>query len=467
MNDTADTLLDEMVARRAAAEAAEAELLALAVRYVHLHPVTEQHPAATVSRGRATAADPDAIIVDVKTGEILQAPLAGAGTPGVALFALEQLGAVLGISYLTAWQLAGDAVELAHRLPSLWQLVMAGTVPTWRARQVARITTSLSSEAVDFVDRQVSILGAKRRMPGPAALRDLVHEAVLRHDDADRDTGLEEAALAARGVWFAHHESTATHATTEMTATLDSWDALVLDDTLSDLANTLGRLGNTASLDVRRADALVQLTDPQRTLELTDAPSSSGAATATRTRGSSVTLFAHLSLAELARIASGPGPDGHALVEQLGTASLEVVSRWLGRTERITVRPVIAPVITDGALRALLDSSATRPVDQHDPPDAMRELVILRDGACSFPGCQVDARSCDLDHVVAYQDPDDGGPPGQTHPGNLACLCRRHHRLKTFTDWDYRPTGDGSYRWTSPTGRTLTSATTPRRGPLP
>ncbi len=125
----ADQVLDEMLARRTAAEAAEVELLALAVHYVHLHPVSDDHPAATPSRGRATAVDPGAIVVDVTTGEVLQAPLAGDGTPAVALFALEQLGAVLEIPYLTAWQLAGDAVELAHRLPTLWRLVGEGTVP--------------------------------------------------------------------------------------------------------------------------------------------------------------------------------------------------------------------------------------------------------------------------------------------------------------------------------------------------
>src|SRR4051812_16258357 len=92
-----EQVLDEMVARQAAAEAAEAELLALAVHHVHLHPVTDDPPAATASRGRATAVDSGEIIVDVRTGEVLQAPLAGEGTPAVALFALEELGAVLEI----------------------------------------------------------------------------------------------------------------------------------------------------------------------------------------------------------------------------------------------------------------------------------------------------------------------------------------------------------------------------------
>jgi hypothetical protein len=93
-------------------------------------------------------------------------------------------------------------------------------------------------------------------------------------------------------------------------------------------------------------------------------------------------------------------------------------------------------------------------VDQHDGPEWMRDCVILRDKSCVFPGCTVGARRCDLDHIRAYVPPDDGGPPGQTRVDNLACLCRRHHRLKTFTGWTYRRTLDGSYLWTSPRGRT-------------
>ena len=93
----------------------------------------------------------------------------------------------------------------------------------------------------------------------------------------------------------------------------------------------------------------------------------------------------------------------------------------------------------------------------------MREAVILRDGHCVFPGCAVDARSCDLDHIEAYVPPDDGGPPGQTSLANLACLCRRHHRLKTFTAWTYQRAPDDSYVWVSPHGTTFTVSPDPAR----
>ena len=69
------------------------------------------------------------------------------------------------------------------------------------------------------------------------------------------------------------------------------------------------------------------------------------------------------------------------------------------------------------SIRPVLDPARTDAVDAHDPPAWMRELVILRDRHCVFPGCTVDARACDLDHLAPYVPLDDGGPPGQTTPG--------------------------------------------------
>jgi 5-methylcytosine-specific restriction endonuclease McrA len=111
---------------------------------------------------------------------------------------------------------------------------------------------------------------------------------------------------------------------------------------------------------------------------------------------------------------------------------------WLG-TGRFTLQPV-------------LDLAWTDAVDQHDPPAWMRELVMLRDRHCVHPYCHRSARDCDVDHIEAYVEMDDGGPPGQTRPDNLAPLCRRHHRAKTHHGWTYLRHADGSYAWASPQG---------------
>ena len=124
-------------------------------------------------------------------------------------------------------------------------------------------------------------------------------------------------------------------------------------------------------------------------------------------------------------------------MEKLGPATLTKIKEWVGH-HRVTIQPVLDPGRDDG-------------VDTHDPPPWMRELVILRDGHCVFPGCTRDARGCDLDHITPY---DPNGPPGQTNPANLACLCRRHHRAKTLGRWRYARTPDGDYQWHGPHGAT-------------
>jgi 5-methylcytosine-specific restriction endonuclease McrA len=84
--------------------------------------------------------------------------------------------------------------------------------------------------------------------------------------------------------------------------------------------------------------------------------------------------------------------------------------------------------------------------DSYRPSGALAEQVRLRDKTCAFPRCTRPARSCDLDHVIAY----DRG--GKTASDNLAPLCRLHHRLKTHGDWSYQMLELGVFLWRSPYG---------------
>lgn len=400
-----------VVERRRAADAAEAELLSFVVHWADLHPVVdpaEQPAASWVPDRDLTGSAP--------------APLAGEGTPQVTEACVVELAAALDISFHSGLQLVGDALELCFRLPRLWDLVQRGVLQSWRARAVAVETVALPRAAAAFVDRHLAVLARNGDLPRPR-IRPLVHEALLRHDP-DAAAGIEEKALARRGVWFDHRESTAT---TRLTATLDTPDALGLEQAVAELATTIGRLGDRRALDVRRATALGMLSDPQRTLALT-----SGAGAPESPDAAGVTLYLHVDARDLERGIGG------GVVERLGPATLGLLQSWLTRVGAVRVRPV-------------LDMGRRDPVDRHDPPEWMRELVVLRDGRCVFPGCHTGARSCDLDHVTPY---DEHGPPDQTRPDNLACLCRRHHRTKTHGGWSYHRTRDGGYEWTSPLGRT-------------
>ncbi len=228
-------------------------------------------------------------------------------------------------------------------------------------------------------------------------------------------------------------------------------DAHDLDTTVSEVANHLGRLGDQSSLDERRARALGALAHPQAVIDLFQQPPAADPETSRHRSGlaawatgttTGATLYLHIDVDDLRTSQDGTPAPG--TVEKLGTATLDLIKTWLQRTAAVTIRPVLDMGRSDG-------------VDQHDPPEWMRDLVTLRDGHCVFPGCSIDARRCDLDHIEPYVPMDEGGPPGQTNASNLACLCRRHHRFKTFTGWRYERAGPGHYVWTNPHGLTYSA----------
>jgi len=85
--------------------------------------------------------------------------------------------------------------------------------------------------------------------------------------------------------------------------------------------------------------------------------------------------------------------------------------------------------------------------DQYRVPADLARAVRLRDTTCRAPGCGRAARSCDLDHSLAWQD------GGSTAVDNLACLCRHHHRLKHLPGWKLEHHAGGILTWTAPDGR--------------
>ncbi|SFJ44966.1 hypothetical protein SAMN05216561_1321, partial [Nocardioides psychrotolerans] len=82
----------------------------------------------------------------------------------------------------------------------------------------------------------------------------------------------------------------------------------------------------------------------------------------------------------------------------------------------------------------------------YEIPDRLRVQREHIDHHCVFPWCTRPARSCDIDHVVAYEQ------GGSTCSDNTAPLCRGHHRAKTHSGWTYDAIDTGSYVWRSPHG---------------
>jgi hypothetical protein len=82
--------------------------------------------------------------------------LAGEGAFTVAEFAVTELAAALGMSEPAAREYVGQAVELRDRLPRCWGQVMAGRLPAWKARRIARETIPLTGAAVTYVDAHLA-----------------------------------------------------------------------------------------------------------------------------------------------------------------------------------------------------------------------------------------------------------------------------------------------------------------------
>ena len=218
-----------------------------------------------------------------------------------------------------------------------------------------------------------AIAGRRNRLP--VSLSGLVTRA-LNLFDPEVAEGLEEAALAHREVVF-DYTGTESIATARLTATLDALDARDLDAAVSDLAASMGRLGDSSPVGVRRAHALGLLAQPQRVLELfgtsadaaapvTDEPLVARGWNATR-----ATLYLHVTTDDLRAAAAGEANLG-ANVERLGAGTLQLLADWLRRTDRLTVRPV-------------LDPSRISPVDRHDPPGRCARPSSSATGTASSP----------------------------------------------------------------------------------
>jgi len=402
--DTAGAVLAFARDRRAAADAAEADLLGAACAWADLHPAE--------SIGDA-----------VRFGDT-PVPVAGPGAPLVAEFCVAEFAAAVGLPTETGKAYLGEALELRHRLPRTWARAGSGDLAAWRARRIARATIALSPAAAGFVDAQVAGFAHRIR---PSGVDRLVEEAIVRFmpEEARRR---RDAADDGRHV-HVHTGQVSFEGTVWVQAEVDLADALDLDTALSAGAARLADLGSAASLDVRRSEALGEMARHQLSLDLNTGTETTPA----QAPGREVVLHVHLSEDAI----TSPEEKLH-LARVANTRSFvdaDQVRAWCGRPDvQVTVRPVI-------------DLTEHLHVNQYEVPDRLAAQAAERDLACVFPWCTRPAEGCDLDHVVPYSE------GGSTSSDNIATLCRRHHRLKTHhSGWGYTVLEPGCYLWHSPHG---------------
>jgi hypothetical protein len=94
----------------------------------------------------------------------------------------------------------------------------------------------------------------------------------------------------------------------------------------------------------------------------------------------------------------------------------------------------------------------------HDPGSRLRHLTQVRHATCTGPWCRRPAAQCDFEHNIPYE------AGGRTCMCNGGPKCRCDHRLKQDPRWTVDQLPDGTFRWTTPTGRQYT--TEPTRYPV-
>ena len=335
---TPTALLARVREVQAVQRAAEVELVVLATGWADAHPDLE---------GTVDPADPE---VD---------PL----VPAMDWRAGAAFAAALGLSTAAGEALVRDALTLRHRLPRVWSRLLAGALPVWRARRIARAVHARPADVADWLDETLAPIAAT---VGAITLDRLVDEAMLLLYAEERELEQLEA-LDARHATL--HEASLNHTgIAEMTLRGDWADLADFDRTLSDLAALLDPVD---PFEVRRSRAVGVLADPATAAALL-----AGAPAPTPRRATRLVVHvaadAVAGLNPLARDATA----GRAVLEQQ-------VRAWCGRTDtHLQVLPVV-------------DLTEHVAVDRYEVGDRLRTRAALRATLCVFPWCTRPARSCD------------------------------------------------------------------------
>lgn len=384
----------------------------------------------------------------------------GEGTPRVRELSLCELGIARGVHTLAARSVTADVLDLQHRLPGTWSLVLSLQAEPWLARKVAAMTRHLSGDVVGLVDDAVA-----RAIAGEAPSR-VIAIAEAKIIEADRAAHEERRRVEQhrRHVSLTRPDPVGLR---NVIARVSTGDAAWVDATVTRVAEILAVRPehDGASTDLLRSLAFGWLARPADLLELllehTGVPAAVGEAPEhtgpepdpdpvrpCRAVAFPADLLGALRTLDRAKLRPRGcvyvhlhetvlhGAPGVARVEGLGPHVLDQVSDLL-RHAHVDVKPVI-------------DLPRAISVNAYDHPEALKERVHLLRPVDAFPHAARVSRNVDLDHPVPY---DPGGPPGQTHSHRSQPLGRTGHRAKTHLGYGCAPLDTGEIAWRTPHGR--------------
>lgn len=357
----------------------------------------------------------------------------------------NRLVAAFAISGGRADRMIALSVDLTERCPSVLGALVQGRIDQQAAELLVRQLRTVDDSVVDRVQQEAldAYLAAieSGQCLGINAVRDLVDECISRHDADGIRLRCEDAARD-RGVHISKGQDgmstlRAHLATDEMAVLAEALDqhatahAEATQTTSSGGTASPGGTGDSSRrpLADRRADALMALVCGEPA-------------------GSADTAEGSPLRPKVTVIAARSGPDGgepQVAFPRTGQSSIQALLAMLG--------------VADGAVLERIDPA----IGAHDDPDryqtyrpsaALARAIRLRDGTCRHPGCTVPAEYGDIDHVVPFNH-DDPAAGGATREDNHCIFCRRHHRFKTFSGWNYTMTPDGTLTITAPDGTVM------------
>ena len=376
-----------------------------------------------------------------------------AGYDGASEFFTAELSAVLNLGRGTAAHRYGRAHTWTTKLPATLAALRAGELDERRASQLADVLQHTTAHVAGQVE--ATLIGEATAL-SVARLKARAIEELLRLDAAAAD----ERRAAAERAADVHLYPSATDGRTTLAADLPTDEAVECHDLVDQLASMLKADGDDRPIGALRAHVLSTLirrpadsglppvaADVRVTADLGALSSGAGPA---EVNGLPITVGHVREL--LARVgALGlTAPDGGSLTFAVtGTDGELLATTTPAELARVARRGCSAHPATLCRCPVLGPPSTT---DAYQPTDRQRAFVTARDQRCRFPNCGQRVGGADLDHVVEH------ARGGATDCANLCCLCRSHHRLKTFAPgWRFRMGADGTLAVTTPSGVTRTT----------
>ena len=420
-------------------------------------------------------------------------------------FTRDQLAFALGESRAAADALLTVAWHLATRLDGTLGALRDGIITRGKAELIVRLTQYLDDDEARAVEAK--ILGRAGRLT-PGSLRAALARAVMEVAPEKAKERREKAAKTARVERWAEDSGNAAL----MGRELPPDEVLACDQRIRGWADELRKAGLEGGLDELRARAFLDLV-----LGKDSRPRQEGAEPAASPAGGfagQVTLTVPLGtaagLADRPGELAGLGPvDPWLARDLLRAAARNPKTTWCvtvtdehghavghgcarpeprSRRKRAGPGPppggtgfCFTPASRDGPpggygtwrlripggepdLIVAIDTLETRDCEHryeargHDPGVRLRHLSQVRHATCTSPVCRRPARTCDFEHNTPYE------AGGRTCLCNGGPKCRHDHRLKQQPGWKVDQLPDGTFRWTTPAGRSY--ETEPTRYPI-